>query len=172
MRARHPDTFARRSLVTVFILQGVLAWLIAVPLYGMAVVGDGLGWLDAVGVVIWAVGFFFESVGDWQLSRFLADEANRGKVLDTGLWRYTRHPNYFGDATMWWGIGIMSVAAGAWWGLLGPLGMTVTIIKVSGVALTDKNMATRSRREGHADYVARTSAFFPLPPRKPPTGAR
>jgi steroid 5-alpha reductase family enzyme len=166
MRAKHPETFAVRSLVTVFALQGVLAWLVAVPLYGMAVLQDGvLGWLDALGVVVWAIGFFFEAVGDWQLSRFLADEANRGKVLDTGLWRFTRHPNYFGDATMWWGIGLLSLAAGAWWGLLGPLGMTVVILKVSGVALTDRNMATRSRREP-------SSPCRPRVPRRAPGSVR
>ncbi|MDX1510926.1 MAG: DUF1295 domain-containing protein [Nitriliruptorales bacterium] len=167
MRAKRPDTFAVRSLVTVFVLQGALAWLVALPLYGIAISGpDDLGWLDVIGVAIWAVGFTFEAVGDWQLSRFLGDEANRGRVLDTGLWRWTRHPNYFGDATMWWGIGVIGLAAGAWWGLVGPALMMVLIVKVSGVALTDRNMAGKSKREGHAAYVARTSAFFPRPPRK------
>ncbi|HEX9766964.1 MAG TPA: DUF1295 domain-containing protein [Nitriliruptorales bacterium] len=167
MRAKHRQAFPVRSLVTVFVLQGVLAWIVALPLLGVAVSGDGpLGWLDGLGVLAWATGFGFETIGDWQLARFLGDEANRGRVLDTGLWRFSRHPNYFGDATMWWGIGILSVAAAAWWGLAGPAVMTLLIVKVSGVALTDRNMATRSRREGHAEYVARTSAFVPLPPRR------
>lgn len=172
MRAKRPDSFPVRSLVTVFALQGVLAWIVALPLFGIAIVGDGeLGWLDGVGAAVWAVGFFFEAVGDWQLARFLGDESNRGKVLDTGLWRWTRHPNYFGDSAMWWGIGILSVAAGAWWGLAGPAIMMVLIVKVSGVALTDRNMTTKSQRAGHADYVASTSPFFPLPPRKSPKAA-
>ena len=167
MRAKRPSVFPLRSLVTIFGLQGLLVWIVALPLLGIGLAGpDQLGWLDVVGVAVWSIGFFFEAVGDWQLARFLGDESNRGRVLDTGLWRYTRHPNYFGDATMWWGIGILAVAAGASWALVGPAVMTLVIVKVSGVALTDRNMATKSQREGHAEYVARTSAFIPLPPRR------
>ena len=125
--------------------------------YGLALVGLGL----------WAVGIFFEWVGDWQLARFKADPANRGEVMDRGLWRYTRHPNYFGDACVWWGIWIAAASAG-WWvaaaTVIGPLFLTFTLTKWSGAPLLEGGM--RKSRPGYEDYKARTSAFFPLPPAK------
>jgi steroid 5-alpha reductase family enzyme len=168
MRRKRPETFAVRSLVTVFLLQGVLAWLISVPLLAATLYGpERLGWLDAVGALVWLVGFVFEAGGDWQLSRFLADPANRGKVMDRGLWRYTRHPNYFGDTTVWWSFFVFALATGAWWTVVGPILMTLFIVKVSGVALTDRNMAKGgSKREGYDEYVRRTNAFFPGPPKR------
>ncbi|MFP4312024.1 MAG: DUF1295 domain-containing protein [Nitriliruptoraceae bacterium] len=169
MRRRNPDTFALRSLVTVFLLQAVLAWLISLPLLA-AIVGTSpatLGWLDYLAVVVWLVGFVFEAGGDWQLSRFLADPSNRGTVMDRGFWRYTRHPNYFGDTVVWWSFFLLALATGAWWAAIGSLAMTFFIIKVSGVALTEKNMAEGgSKREGYDEYVRRTNAFIPGP-RKP-----
>jgi steroid 5-alpha reductase family enzyme len=168
MRAKRPDTFAVRSLVTVFLLQGLLAWIISLPLLAAVLRGspEGLTWLDGLGVVVWLVGFVFEAGGDWQLSRFLADPANRGKVMDRGLWRYTRHPNYFGDTTVWWGYFLFALATGAWWAAIGSIVMTLFIVKVSGVALTERNMAKGgSKREGYDEYVARTNAFFPGPPK-------
>lgn len=170
MRRRNPETFAVRSLVTVFLLQAVLAWFISLPLLA-AIVAEtpaGLGWLDALAVAVWLVGFAFEAGGDWQLSRFLADPANRGKVMDRGFWRYTRHPNYFGDVVVWWAYFLLALATGAWWAAIGSLTMTFFIIKVSGVALTDRNMAKDggSKREGYDEYVRRTNAFIPGP-RKP-----
>jgi steroid 5-alpha reductase family enzyme len=165
MREKRPETFALRSLVTVFLLQAVLAWLISLPLLAAAAYDTPaeLGWLDLLGTVVWGVGLFFEAVGDWQLSRFLADPGNRGKVNDRGLWRYTRHPNYFGDTVVWWGYFLIALATGAWWAFLGSLGMTFFIVRVSGVALTEKNMAGRSKREGYEEYVRRTNAFIPGP---------
>ena len=125
----------------------------------------GLGLLDWVGTAVWAVGLTFEAVGDRQLSRFKADPANRGKVMDRGLWRYTRHPNYFGDFCVWWGIWLVALAAGStWWTVVGPAVMSVLLIRVSGVALLERSLS--QRRKGYADYVARTSAFFPRPPRR------
>jgi steroid 5-alpha reductase family enzyme len=167
MRARRPDTFPRRSLVSVFLLQALLAWLISVPLLGVIVSGEGrLGWLDLLAVGVWVVGFVFEAGGDAQLARFLADPANRGRVMDRGLWRYTRHPNYFGDVVVWWSFLLLTVAAGAWWGVFGTLLMTFLIVKVSGVALTDRRMArSGSTREGYDEYVRRTNVFFPGPRR-------
>ncbi len=163
MRAKDPEGFPRRSLVTVFWLQGVLAFFISGPLfYPTLRQDDGLGWLDALGVVVWLVGFVFEAGGDWQLSRFLADPANRGKVMDKGLWRYTRHPNYFGDTAVWAGFGLICIASGAWWGIYGSIIMGLMIVKVSGVAMTDKVMSG-SKREGYDEYVRRTNAFFPGP---------
>jgi len=167
MRARRPDTFTRRSLVSVFLLQALLAWLISVPLLGAIVLGDGaLRWIDAVAVAVWVVGFVFEAGGDAQLARFLADPINRGRVMDQGLWRYTRHPNYFGDTVVWWSFLVLALAAGAWWGVAGTLLMTVLIVKVSGVALTDRRMGkVGSTRVGYDEYVRRTNAFIPGPRR-------
>lgn len=165
MRERNPGTFAVRSLFTVFWAQGLIAWVVALPLLAVATDGvpDAPTWLDGLAILAWTVGFVFEAGGDWQLTRFLSDPANRGKVMDRGLWRYTRHPNYFGDATVWWGVGLLGLATGAWEALVGPLVMTALIVKVSGVALTDRNMAEGSRREGHEEYVRRTNAFIPGP---------
>ena len=171
MREKAPRRFPVRSLVTVFGLQGVLAWLISLPLLAVATADSpaGLIWLDYVAIVVWLVGFVFEAGGDLQLSRFLADPANRGKVMDRGLWRYTRHPNYFGDTTVWWAYFLLALATGAWWAAIGSVLMTLFIVKVSGVALTERRMASGdggSKREGYEEYVARTNAFFPGPPRR------
>lgn len=164
MRERADGNFVLRSLVRVFWLQGGLASVIAVPLVAVAVWPSALTWLDWVAVVVWGVGLCFEAVGDWQLSRFLADPSNHGKVMDQGLWAYTRHPNYFGDTVVWTAHGLFAIAAGAWWAVIGPILMGLLIVKVSGVALTEKNMAEEgSRREGHDEYVATTNAFFPVP---------
>jgi len=167
MRAKRPDTFATRSLASVFLLQAVLAWLISVPLLAAtAVSGARLGWLDALGVLLWVVGFTFEALGDAQLSRFLADPANRGRVMDRGLWRFTRHPNYFGDTVVWWAFLAFALSVGAWWALSGTLLMSYLIVKVSGVALTERRMGrSGSTREGYDEYVRRTNAFFPGPRR-------
>lgn len=155
-----------RSLYRVFLLQGALLWIISAPLLGaqLSATPSRLTWLDLAGLVVWAVGFFFEAVGDWQLARFRADPANKGRVLDRGVWRYTRHPNYFGDATQWWGYYLIALAAGAWWTIFAPALMTGLLLKVSGVALLEKNLT--ATKPQYADYIARTSAFVPLPPKK------
>ncbi len=174
MRARNPDTFAMQSLVRVFLLQGLLAWLISLPLLAVATRPGDLNLVDLLAVVVWAVGLFFEAVGDWQLSRFLADPANRGTVMNRGLWRYTRHPNYFGDTTVWAAYALFALATGwgGWYGLVGSGLMALFIVRVSGLALTEKRMGSSgSKREGYDAYVARTNAFFPGPPKDRPTGA-
>lgn len=168
MRERDPQTFPVASLWRVFWLQAGLAWVVSLPLLAALTrpQPEQLTWLDGLALVVWVVGFVFEAGGDWQLSRFLADPSNRGKVLDTGLWRYTRHPNYFGDTVVWWAYGLAALAVGAWWALLGPALMTYLIVKVSGVALTERSMSSSgSRREGHDEYVRRTNAFIPGPRR-------
>jgi steroid 5-alpha reductase family enzyme len=152
------------SYFQVFLLQGLLLWLISAPLLAAQLGRAPLGGMDALAAAAWAVGFFFEAVGDWQLLRFKADAANRGQVMDRGLWRYTRHPNYFGEAAMWVGYGLFAVAAGGWWSLYGPALMIFLLLRVSGVALLEKGLA--STKPGYAEYVARTSAFIPMPPRK------
>jgi steroid 5-alpha reductase family enzyme len=154
-----------RSYFQVFFLQGLLLWIISTPLltaqYGR--LPNRLTLIDAVAVLFWAVGFFFESVGDWQLVRFKGDPANKGKVLDTGVWRYTRHPNYFGDAAQWWGYYLIGACAGGWWAIFSPVLMTLLLLRVSGVALLEKTLETRP---GYKEYVERTNTFIPGPPKK------
>ncbi|HVX14796.1 MAG TPA: DUF1295 domain-containing protein [Pirellulales bacterium] len=160
MRARHGSRFWRVSLVTVFGLQGVLLWFVSLPLQVAARGGDSLlGPIDVAGITIWAIGFVFEAVGDAQLARFQADPGNAGQVLSSGLWRWTRHPNYFGDFCVWWGLWLIAAAGGAWWTIGSPLVMTFLLLKVSGVALLESTIV--DRRPDYAAYQARTNAFFP-----------
>ncbi len=164
IRARNQPNFAVKSLYLVFALQALLAWVISLPLWGGITSGATLSWLDGVGVACWAVGFAFEAGGDWQLARFKADPANKGKVMDRGFWRFTRHPNYFGDFAVWWGLYLIALAAGAWWSIVGPLLMSVLLMRVSGVTLLEQDIG--ERRPQYADYVRRTNAFFPGPPKR------
>jgi steroid 5-alpha reductase family enzyme len=166
MRERRGDRFAVQSLWMVFGLQGVLMWLVSLPVQ-VGVVPDlptSIGPVELVGVVLWAIGLFFESVGDFQLARFKADGANQGQVMDQGLWRYTRHPNYFGDFCVWWGIWIVSAATGVGlFAVVGPVVMTFFLLRVSGVAMLERSIG--KRRPGYDEYIARTNAFFPGPPK-------
>jgi len=163
IRANNEPGFRYKSLYIVFILQAALAWVISLPL-AAAISGAGtFGILDFAGVSLWVAGMIFEAVGDFQLSRFRKDPRNRGKVLDTGLWRYTRHPNYFGNATLWWGFYLVALGAGGWWTIVSPLLMTFLLLKVSGVALLEKDIG--GRRPEYQQYVQRTNAFFPGLPR-------
>lgn len=168
-KAKAEGRFAFAALTTVFAMQGVLLFLTCLPaqLGILAPGGATAGPLVIAGALLWAVGFALESVGDAQLARFRADPANAGKVLDTGLWRYTRHPNYFGDTCVWWGIWLMAADAGgtvALASLIGPVFLTFTLTKWSGKPMLERGMA--KRRPDYADYVRRTSGFIPLPPRK------
>ncbi len=165
IRARNQPGFAIKSLYLVFGLQGVIAWLVSLPLLLAIHSTSPLGLIDALGLTLWAIGMVFEVVGDWQLTRFKADPGNRGQVLDRGLWRYTRHPNYFGNACIWWGFALMALAAGGWWALISPLLMTFLLLKVSGVVLLEKDIS--ERRPAYRDYIRQTNAFFPGPPRAP-----
>jgi steroid 5-alpha reductase family enzyme len=165
MRKRWGPRFGLISLATVFALQGTLMWVVSLPVQvGQADPTPELGPLAFIGVAAWVIGLAFETIGDVQLARFKADPANAGTVMDRGLWRYTRHPNYFGDACLWWGIGLVGAETGAWWTLIGPLVMTVLLLKVSGVALLERSLARR--KPGYDAYVARTSAFVPMPPKR------
>jgi len=168
IRKGNEPHFALKSLYLIFGLQGALAWIISLPL--LAAIGGlrDINVLDLAGVALWAVGVAFESVGDWQLARFKGDPANHGRVMDRGLWRYTRHPNYFGDFCVWWGFYLIAAAAGGWWSVLGPLLMSFLLLRVSGVALLEKDIG--ARRPAYRAYVARTNAFFPGPPKRPPAG--
>ncbi len=163
MRKRFPR-FELTSLVIVFGLQGLLLWVVALPLQLAPAYEGGRHAIGAAGAVVWAIGLAFEAVGDAQLARFRADPGTSGRVLDTGLWRYTRHPNYFGDACVWWGLWLVALAAGApWWTVIGPVVMTVLLRRVSGVTLLERSLA--QRRPGYEEYVRRTSAFVPRLPR-------
>ncbi len=162
IRAKSPESFWWKSLFTVFLLQGVLMWVISIPVVAAQTSGSGLIWLDFLAIAIWGVGILFESVGDYQLARFKARPGSEDEVMDSGLWRYTRHPNYFGDFCVWWGHYLVAVAAGGWWTLFSPLVMSFLLMRFSGVTLLEKTIT--SRRPGYADYVARTNTFFPGPP--------
>jgi steroid 5-alpha reductase family enzyme len=167
MRKRHGSTWWIRSLFVVFGLQGLLMWVVSLPVQAAsgAAGPDGLSWVVWPGVMIYAIGLFFETVGDIQLARFKADPANAGTVMNRGLWRYTRHPNYFGDFMVWWGLYVVALASdGTWWTILGPIVMSTLLIRVSGKALLEKSLS--KRREGYAEYVATTNGFFPGPPRR------
>jgi len=120
------------------------------------------GWFDLIGIVLWCIGLTFEAVGDFQMARFQADPQNAGRVLDRGLWRLTRHPNYFGDFCVWWGLYIIALASGAAWTIVSPLLMSFLLLKVSGVTLLEKTII--DRRPEYAAYQTRTSSFFPWPP--------
>ncbi len=165
-RAQHPDTWWIRSYFKVFLLQGVIAWIVALPLF-FAITSEtpaGLTLLDWAGLLVFAFGFLFEAIGDEQLRRFKADPANKGRVMNTGLWRYTRHPNYFGEAVLWWGLGLIGAATPLGWiGLVGPAIITFLLLRVSGVAMLEKTL--RTTKPGYADYIARTPAFFPRVPK-------
>jgi steroid 5-alpha reductase family enzyme len=167
MRKRWGPRFPLISLGTVFAVQGVLMWIVSLPVQlGQVDVDPELGVLAWVGIAIWGIGLFFEVVGDVQLARFKKDPANAGTVMDTGLWRYTRHPNYFGDACVWWGIALVAAETSVGrWGLIGATVMTILLRRVSGVTLLEKSLT--KRRAGYEDYVARTSPFVPRPPKTP-----
>ena len=165
MRERKGDErFARWSLVMIFGSQALLVLIVSLPIQAAADRDPELGLLVLPGVLLFAIGLAFEAIGDEQLRRFKADPSSKGQVMDTGLWRYTRHPNYFGDACVWFGLWLIALTAGGtWWTVIGPLVMTLLLVRVSGKGLLEKDIGTR--RPGYAEYVRRTSGFVPLPPR-------
>lgn len=169
MRQNHGPRFWWVSLFTVFLLQAVILWFVSLPIQASTANSNStpFGPLDAIGIVLWLVGLFFETVGDLQLARFQADPNNAGKVMDRGLWRYTRHPNYFGDFCVWWGVFFIAWAGGAVWTIVSPLLMSFLLMKVSGVALLEKTIILR--RPEYAVYCAQTNAFFPGPRRSSTT---
>jgi steroid 5-alpha reductase family enzyme len=155
------------SLFQVFLLQGLLLWLISAPILAAQFNDDPdhFSAFDLLGALVWSVGFFFEAVGDWQLARFKSDPANKGKVMRSGLWAYTRHPNYFGEATLWWGYYLIAAGtAGGHWTFFSPILMTVLLLRVSGVALLERTQV--ETKPQYRDYIESTSAFFPWFPRK------
>ena len=159
-------SFAKTALLFVFLPQAVLAWLTSLPVQlGQVAPDPGVGWIGWAGAALAVVGIAFESIGDAQLSAFRKDPKNKGKVLDTGLWRYTRHPNYFGDACVWWGLYLIAAeTAPGLWSIMGPIFLTFTLTRWSGIGITEKAVA--ESRVGYADYVRRTSPFIPWRPKK------
>lgn len=164
LAARSTGSFAQIALRRVFLPQGVSMWLVATPVMVGVNNEDLSWWLAGPGLAVWAIGLFFEATGDRQLAQFKSDPANKGKLMDQGLWRYTRHPNYFGDACVWWGIWL--VAASSWLGLatvIGPIAMTFFLTRVTGASLNEKGM--KKSKPGYDEYVRKTSGFIPRPPK-------
>jgi steroid 5-alpha reductase family enzyme len=161
-----------RSFFKVFLLQGILMWIIATPLLRAQVSATPaqLTILEYLAIPLWLIGFFFEAGGDWQLAQFKANPANKGKVLSTGVWRYTRHPNYFGDAAQWWAYYLIALAAGGWWTIFSPAIMTLLLLRVSGVTLLEKTL--KDTKPGYQAYVERTSEFIPWFPKKNQGGSK
>jgi steroid 5-alpha reductase family enzyme len=166
-RQESGDRFWLVSLYKIFILQAVFLWVISLALqFGqLSPAPVRFTWLDILGAVVWAAGFVFESVGDWQLARFKADPQNKGKVMDRGLWAYSRHPNYFGECLVWWGIFLITLSTpNSWWTVLSPIIITAVLLKMTGIPLTEKTIM--KKRPGYTDYIRRTSAFVPWFPGK------
>jgi len=154
------------SFFQTFLLQGALIMLVSLPLLGVNAQTDSnsLHWMDYLGILVFMIGFIFEAGGDFQLARFKNNPDNKGKVLNTGLWKYTRHPNYFGDSAVWWSFGLFSIAAGGYWQIIGSILMTLIIIKVSGVSLLEKTLNVTKPQ--YRDYIQKTNSFFPWFPKK------
>ena len=163
IRENNQPHFEFKSFYLVFALQGFLAWVICLPVVAAVSAQTPPGPLDFLGAAVWSVGMMFEVVGDRQLSRFLRADRSGGGVMDKGLWRYTRHPNYFGEALVWWGFFGFALSAGAWWTVVSPLLMTILLLRVSGVAMLEEDIA--GRRPAYRDYIRRTNAFLPGRPR-------
>ena len=166
-RKKSGNQFWLVSLFKVFMLQALFLWVIAavVQIGQLAPTPAELTWLDGLGIIVWTAGFMFESVGDWQLARFKSDPASKGRVMDRGLWAYTRHPNYFGEFLVWWGIFIITLATpNSWWTVICPIIVSAVLLKMTGIPLTEK--ALIKRRPGYESYIKRTSAFVPWPPKK------
>jgi len=153
------------SFFKVFLLQGVLMWIIAAPLLAVQTFDSvpSFASLQVIGIIIWGIGFFFEAVSDYQLARFKSDTRHQGKLLTSGLWRFSRHPNYFGDTIQWWGFYILAATSGYWWTIFSPVIMTLLLLRVSGVTLLEKTMKTRP---GYEEYIRTTNAFIPWIPRQ------
>jgi len=157
--------FVLRSFLQIFMLQGAVMLVIAAPILVVGLSGNrALGPMVVAGCVLWLIGFFFETVGDWQLLRFKRDPANQGAIMTTGLWRLTRHPNYFGEVVLWWGVFLVTLGAPhGWWALVSPVTITFLLLRVSGIPMLEKKYEGRS---DFAHYRARTNAFFPWFPKR------
>ncbi|MDH5232981.1 MAG: DUF1295 domain-containing protein [Gammaproteobacteria bacterium] len=163
IREKFAPNFALKSLFIIFIFQSFLAWVILIPLWPAITNNVTFSFWDALAIALWIVGFFFESVADWQLSRFKSNPTNQGKVMAQGLWYYTRHPNYFGECLLWWGFYLFAVSSDAWWSIPGPLLITWLLLKFSGVVMLEETIV--KRRPAYREYIANTNAFIPGRPK-------
>lgn len=168
IRKNNEPNFGLKSIYIVFGLQGLLAWIISVPLLVSLTTITGFHWLDFIALTLWCIGLGFETAADKQLLTFQRNPANQDAVLDTGVWRYSRHPNYFGEFCIWWAFYLFAIPAGGWWTIYAPLLMSFLLLKVSGVVMMEKGIT--SRRPGYQAYIERTSTFFPMPPRTSMSG--
>jgi len=159
IRKNNQPFFWLTSIYIIFGFQAVLAWMISAPLFGAIKNNSALNFIDYLGASIVIFGFLWETIADTQLANFKANASNQGKVLNTGLWRYSRHPNYFGECCIWWGFYFIAIAAGAWWSVFSPIIMTFLLLKFSGVALLEKDIG--ERRPAYAEYIKNTNAFWP-----------
>jgi len=164
IRENNQPNFELKSLYIVFLLQAFLALIVALPMMSIFGSDSAINALDYIAFALWVFGMFFEVVSDMQLARFKASNSNRGKVLNTGLWRYSRHPNYFGEFCIWWAFFLFALASGYWWSIVSPLLMTILLLKVSGVSLLESSIS--DRRPEYADYRKTTNAFFPWFPKR------
>lgn len=163
MRRNNAPHFWLKSAYIVFGLQALLAWIISISLYGAIDSNAPINVLDYLGFILCIFGFFWEATADWQLTQFKNNPKNKGKVLDTGLWRYSRHPNYFGECCIWWAFYLIALAGNAWWAIISPILMTLLLLKVSGVSLLEKNIA--ERRPAYVEYIKNTNSFIPGSPK-------
>lgn len=159
IRENNEPNFWLKSFYIVFGLQAVLAWIISLAIYGALDGNAPLNALDYLGLLLLLFGLYWEVLADWQLQQFKANPANAKQVLRTGLWRYSRHPNYFGECCVWWGFYLFALAAGAWWAIISPILMTFLLLKVSGVRLLESTIT--ERRPAYLDYIRNTNAFVP-----------
>lgn len=163
IRKNNEPNFTFKSLYIVFVFQAILAWVISLPILAAVTANQPLGVLDYIGIAIVVFGIVFESTADYQLQQFKSVPDNHGRVMDRGLWRFTRHPNYFGECCVWWGLFLLAISGGGWWSILSPLLITFLLLKFSGVALLEKDIS--DRRPAYRDYIRRTNAFIPGRPR-------
>ena len=163
IRAKYSPNFEFKSLFIIFIFQAILAWVVTLPLLGAFTKPLNSSpitiLLFSTGIIVWLVGMFFETVSDWQLAKFKNNPANHGKVMDKGLWKYSRHPNYFGECVIWWGFYLLALSVGAWWSILAPLIMTWLLLKFSGVVMLEETIT--ERRPAYNNYIKNTNSFFP-----------
>ncbi len=171
IRAKYQPHFEIKSLLIIFFFQAILAWIISISLF--SALSDEANYtitfttlvIDSIAVILILIGLFYETAADWQLAKFKDNPGNHGKVMDKGLWKYSRHPNYFGECLIWWGFFFFALATGAWWSVISPIIMTWLLLKFSGVVMLEETIT--ERRPEYSNYIKTTNAFFPGTTKKP-----